>query len=193
MPHSPATQLATAPRPMPLLCVAARYRDTARRKFHRHSTDTHTPPRTRQRPVPRGPPPPTPQAPRTMPRTDEHSPRLRAHSVLNELTCPVMNHQQPAAHPRSSFAHARRELLLRSSRYGLQSVLNRDPRDMGLVLVVSVSSSTQHTGTPVDMRQLSVSSSNAVSRNPHATRSTHTTHLTCRSPCRTSRGVRHER
>ena len=72
MPHSPATQLATAPRPMPLLCVAARYRDTARRKFHRHSTDTHTLPRTRQRPVPRGPPPPTPQAPRTMPRTDEH-------------------------------------------------------------------------------------------------------------------------
>ena len=121
----------------------------------------------------RGPPPPTPQAPRTMPCTDKHSPQLRAHSALNELTCPVMNHQQPAAHPRSSFAHARRELLLRSSRYGLQSVLNRDPRDMGLVLVVSVSSSTQHTGTPVDMRQLSVSSSNAVSRNPHATRSTH--------------------
>ena len=174
MPHSPATQLATAPRPMPLLCVAARYRDTARRKFHRHSTDTRTLPRTRQWPVPQGPPPPTPQAPRTMPRTDEHRRAQPAtHSALNELTCPVMNHQQPAAHPRSSFAHARRELLLRSSRYGLQSVLNRDPRDMRLVLVVSVSLSTQHTGTPVDMRQLSVSSSNAVSRNPHATRSTH--------------------
>ena len=54
---------------------------------------------SKQRAAPR-PPPPTPQAPRTMPCTDKHSPQLRAHSALNELTCPVMNNQQPAAHPR---------------------------------------------------------------------------------------------
>ena len=124
----------------------------------------------------RGPPPPTPQAPRTMPRTDEHR---RVQPATPSSLCFERAHLPCYESPTTSSPSAQQlracatrtvaEILeiwpsvsskQRSSRYGA------GPGGVRVVVDAAHGHASRH-------EAVVLSSSNAVSRNPHATRSTH--------------------